>query len=878
MRRILTILILIGIVAAAGWTLYRWNGPLTSVKDPWSAIPAQAAVIVEVPNALSTWDQFTHTSQLWNAVEQVPGVAASGKLVAQLVAQLDADEAFSNSLKNVPVLIAILRDGGEQIGSLFILAPQTQDKGSVATIARILHADENALVSGTQLEVRPDTALPALSVRFANGLWMIASSSNVLDESEFQLNKNTSILSDSVLTRAIKTLGGGTDAHVLVHTGRLKSLMNTWWKPEVMEQFDLPVGWAALDLNSRPEALLLSGLFVPEIKHPALVALQNQGTQKITLSRVLPSAVNWMDAMQVKDPMRYLTDRWGNNVEESSTTTALFGWVNGTVTSARSATQKNTDEHWAVLQMSDPGLAQRSLVSLCADSCDTLAYRGVQITQLPVQDPYSKLLGSEYTFQQPWWMILGNAVILSDDVNSLRKSIDGWNDGNTLAEEPRAIAWLQQIGAEAGRTIWCDVARVAPLLSRGLRKGPSNTFATYDSLWTRFGGLSMQVSPGQHGMQHIALGVQHAPMEASGTRELWSATVCPLIQRKPTILINHTNNTREVFVQGTDNKIHLIGSTGKQLWSREVDGAIMGDVHQVDRFKNGKLQMLFNTAERIYLIDRNGKDVGGFPVPLTSNATAPLAVFDYDDKREYRILLPTANGKIMNFSMDGVPVSGWDPAKLNNPSREMIQHVRIKNKDYLVVVDGDGKVLLLDRRGEQRERASLALKNATNVLKILPGLDILTTRAIWRDSTGALFESQLNGTTEQLASGGNGQLSLGNLADDGHFDLIRVVADSLIVSHTGKPVFTKTFGAPLTMDPLCFAKGSTALIGVVIPSLDQVHLINDRGHPLDDMPLQGSLPITIEDLNRDGHNELITATADGVLMVYQLSLSNDRTK
>ncbi len=76
----------------------------------------------------------------------------------------------------------------------------------------------------------------------------------------------------------------------------------------------------------------------------------------------------------------------------------------------------------------------------------------------------------------------------------------------------------------------------------------------------------------------------------------------------------------------------------------------------------------------------------------------------------------------MNFSMDGVPVSGWDPAKLNNPSREMIQHVRIKDEDYLVVVDGDGKVLLLDRRGgtsdilhsaEERQRIENILKGWT---------------------------------------------------------------------------------------------------------------------------------------------------------------------
>ena len=181
-----------------------------------------------------------------------------------------------------------------------------------------------------------------------------------------------------------------------------------------------------------------------------------------------------------------------------------------------------------------------------------------------------------------------------------------------------------------------------------------------------------------------------------------------------------------------------------------------------------------------------------------------------------------------------------------------------KNKT-IVVIDGEGNVLLLDRRGEQRERSSLMLKNAISVLNVLPGLDILTTRTIWTDSTGALFQSQLNGTTEQLAPGGKGQLSLGDLADDGQFDVIRIVADSLIVTHSGKPVFTKTFGAPLWTDAVFLKQGNTAMIGVVIPSLDHVYLINDRGYPMEDMPLRARA-FTIADLNAMETYELITAT------------------
>ncbi|MBK9176998.1 MAG: hypothetical protein IPM46_11840 [Flavobacteriales bacterium] len=204
-----------------------------------------------------------------------------------------------------------------------------------------------------------------------------------------------------------------------------------------------------------------------------------------------------------------------------------------------------------------------------------------------------------------------------------------------------------------------------------MRTESDSAFGDWRSLLRQHGGLSLQVSPASNGMVHVALGLQHAPLEGTGAqmasdqRVLWECPLNALVLRKPDLVINHTNQTREVLVQDTSHRIHLISATGKLLWSRQLDGPILGRVHQVDRFKNGKLQLLFNSARSFYLIDRNGKDLGGFPVGFPAQATAPLAVFDYENTREYRVLVPLADGRIHNWGVDGLAVQGWE-----RPARE----------------------------------------------------------------------------------------------------------------------------------------------------------------------------------------------------------------
>ena len=107
----------------------------------------------------------------------------------------------------------------------------------------------------------------------------------------------------------------------------------------------------------------------------------------------------------------------------------------------------------------------------------------------------------------------------------------------------------------------------------------------------------------------------------------------------PHFVKNYITKKLDIVVQDTKNNLNLISNNGKVLWKKRIDQPILGKVSQIDIYKNGGLQLIFNTKNKIYVLDRNGKDVMPFPKTFKDPITQPLAVFDYDKNKNYRILI-----------------------------------------------------------------------------------------------------------------------------------------------------------------------------------------------------------------------------------------------
>ena len=77
--------------------------------------------------------------------------------------------------------------------------------------------------------------------------------------------------------------------------------------------------------------------------------------------------------------------------------------------------------------------------------------------------------------------------------------------------------------------------------------------------------------------------------------------------------------------------------------------------------------MAFRTEDRFYILDRNGKVVPPFEKKISSALPIqPLAVFDYDQSRNYRFVL--AQGKsVQMLDGKGKRVNGFTYTKSDGP-------------------------------------------------------------------------------------------------------------------------------------------------------------------------------------------------------------------
>ena len=164
-------------------------------------------------------------------------------------------------------------------------------------------------------------------------------------------------------------------------------------------------------------------------------------------------------------------------------------------------------------------------------------------------------------------------------------------------------------------------------------------------------------------------------------------------------LIEGQNGNGNIVVQDINNKLYFISESGKILWTKNLGTAILGKIKEVEI--SGSKHIAFATKDALNILDRNGKNAKGFPIKFKDNVTQPLSVFDYDSNRNYRFAI--VQGKEMFlYDKNGKNVKGFGFNKTKSNIVQSPVHIRMGNKDYIVVAEENGKLNILSRVGKSR--------------------------------------------------------------------------------------------------------------------------------------------------------------------------------
>lgn len=281
-----------------------------------------------------------------------------------------------------------------------------------------------------------------------------------------------------------------------------------------------------------------------------------------------------------------------------------------------------------------------------------------------------------------------NVLFLSDTQPAIQYALERVRIDQTWG---RTLAWKRAHPAmldEANISYFYSASGSVQFLSPGVAlTGGYAQFSNIDQQF--YTSLVLRVTPGA---------LRGALPDTAGRRDKPAHQIFlnNAIQSAAYPVVNHTSGDEEIILADVAGNLHLI-SNHKSLWTLPV-GELQSPVFQIDYFRNKKLQYVFLAGGKLFVVDRLGRRVTGFPVAVPPGRTTGFEVVDYDQSRNYRFLVLHEAGNAFLLNSSGQPLEGWNPCRF--PERiQKIGFQRLRGKDYFVAV-AQRKLYLTNRRGE----------------------------------------------------------------------------------------------------------------------------------------------------------------------------------
>ena len=325
---------------------------------------------------------------------------------------------------------------------------------------------------------------------------------------------------------------------------------------------------------------------------------------------------------------------------------------------------------------------------------------------------------------------------------------------------------------------------------------------------------------------------------------------------EPIWIKNHTNNEYDFTFQDSENYLYYYSNSGEEYWKKKIPKKIIGDIKQIDAYKNGRVQISFRTEDYFYVLDRNGNEVKDLSFKIDSGViNNPLSIFDYEKNRNYRFLI-TNDNTISMFDSKGKKVNGFKPELFESSIVRSPVHIRIDGKDFIIVQLESGNLKILDRRGNDRIKVDQKIQFSKN--SIFSYLKTFTTT----DSEGNLIQIDMNGKLSKK----NLNISIDNLIDIKNDNLVYISDNNLSIKGINIKLPFGRFSKPKI-----FYESGKMFIGITDFSEKNIYLYKDNGELITGFPLKGNSIIDIKDSDKDGKIEILSKLDDYSIVSYEIN-------
>ncbi|MGB0862973.1 MAG: DUF3352 domain-containing protein [Saprospiraceae bacterium] len=858
--------------------IFRWQGTPFAEPDTFRAVPYNSAFVIDIKSSKSIKEALLSKPYFENV--------RALELVNEITEKWADIESFYKKIPNgkpQQVTIAAQIGANNQLDYVFILN-KFEKRFRLAKIVK----DLPFLSELVTFEKQPfyhfiinDTTQIHLA---QSQKMLIAANSAVLVESVLsQLNNSKQSISKQKSLSTIRGLTGkSTDLSIYFNMAYVPIFASFFMDETPLKSLSFIKNyaeWIGLDISFKEKYINLNGYLYPSSDNQLLKSLKRQELpDKTLIASVLPDNTAAMTYIGYKNATDFFKDlQFTDNADFQQYFVPWLGEeVAYVITEPR---MRSVSEHqFAFFKIKNQELAKEKLTKFGASfgALEGEQYFNYSIERMMARDVLKPVFGEGLNpIHNPFYVILDDYLVFANSVSALKELLDKYTYGQTLGQDVNYLQFVENLSSTSNMYFYINTTNVLNILTATFKKEFKNNLELQFEEFQKLTPIGIQLTPYQD-LYFLNAQIRYNKKGKQATSVLWKADLNANAAIAPTFVKNHTNEELEVFVQDEANVIYLFNKNGEELWHRAIDGKIISDIHQIDFFKNTYLQYLFNTDEKIYLIDRNGGNVQDFPITMGATITNGLMVADYDTTRDYRYFVACDDENIYGFRNGGELLEGWSPKGGIGSIRFPLQHFQVAGKDYIVAQNEATEMFFFERNGSPR-MDSVQFNTSTNSPF---GYDLSEPqRIVFANSEGKAHILNFNKEYFRLGMNiGNNrgvQFLYSDILGDERKDYIVLDEQEIGVFSYTKDREFKRFAKryfDTEQDTLFEVKliGNDKIrLGTLSKSYRRAYLLNEKAKLFPDFPIPATTPFEVRDLYNDGKNVLIVANGNAIF-AYKL--------
>ncbi|HLN55718.1 MAG TPA: hypothetical protein VK207_06985 [Bacteroidales bacterium] len=847
------------------------------VSDPYSAVTPNACLIIETVDLVSFLNSITTGKGLTGeltGVKELSGFSDRLRYITDnlnkagfrdLVSGGKAVISFYPIEKGKPGILLSMPVSSEIRKRHINQALASAGIGNIKDY-RIGKAD----LSGIRYSEN-DTAF--FSVR--SGLLLVCNSGKLLRESFTARESGTDIRQNAGFSKVLLASGNDEDKFFVIFNnlpGILKSVFSPGSDRESSVIASLATaGGGALYLDD--EGLVLSGFSESTDSTDLLYRYKFIGSSAFETYRILPASTALFESIIRSDSSKSQVTDTADRI--SVLAGGLRDYLGDEITRVylNTGDTAQTGNNLMIYELNNPVQAEQ-YVSQLKDS-ETRSFQPDDQVNIPVYNIHAEGLGkflysgSGKYYPDSLVAFYDGYMITGSSYSTISQLLYDNLLNNTLANDMVYRDFESSLPSRSSYCFYCVPSKIIEYLSDYLSDSLIAILHENKSSLNKITAAGYQLAS-SNGMVYNSVSVRFRNEVKEESRSEWETLLDTTAAIKPFFFTNHLTGAKEIFVQDLKNNIYLINAAGRVLWKAPLIEKIEGAIYMIDYFGNGKYQLLFNGHRYLHLIDRNGNYVERFPVKLRSAATNPLALFDYDNNRNYRILIAGEDRMIYAYDKSGNVVKGWKPYRTSGLVKTQMSYFRSSGKDYLAASDETG-LYLLDRYGNKRVSFKEPVtRGAGSVLKLSSGSESFL---MCSSNDGSIQHIYFDGSVKKFTLkqfSPTHSMDIFDIDGDGFDEYVFLDQGKLyLYDHNRTELFSRDMGSVRLGGPLDFSfSQENKKIGVIDTEKNLIYLFDASGNIMDGFPLKGASMFSIGRLSERNSWNLIVGGPDRFLYNY----------